>query len=71
MAFVGGDFSTNNILASVQYEKEDLCICLTEDYQFVLTQDQQRCVPNETTKDYSKILGITDVSGEDYGCNCC
>ena len=62
-----------NILASAQYGKEDVCLCMTKDYKFVLTQNSGGCVDNEATKDYSKILGIPDVTEEndDYGCSCC
>ena len=67
-------FSTN-ILATALYLKEDVCICITKDYKFVLTQNDGSC-SNETTKDYSKILGIPDVTeetGEDNkdACWCC
>ena len=59
---------SNDILASAIYTKEDVCICLTKDYKFVLTQNNDGC-SDETTKDYSKILGIPeDESGE---CCCC
>ena len=64
--------SSPNILASAQYQKEEVCLCITRDYKFVLTQDFAECLA-ETTKDYSKILGIPDVTedNDDYGCNCC
>ena len=72
LTHLGSDLSGNNILASVSYDKEDVCICITKDYKFVMTQNQGGC-SNETTKDYSKILGIPDVTGEyeDYNCACC
>ncbi len=54
------------ILASAAYNKEDVCLCITKGYQFVLTQNGG-CNNNETTKDYSKILAIPEV---DY-CSCC
>ena len=58
----------NNILASAQYTKEDVCLCITKDYRFVLTKNDCGLV-NETTKDYSKILGIPE---DDSGaCTCC
>ncbi len=61
-----------NILAIAYYNKEDVCLCLTKDYKFVLTQDDGGCSSNWTTRDYSKILGITDVTGNsDYQCYCC
>ena len=72
-----GDFvsGSNNILAYVQYSKEDVCICITKDYKFVLRQNYSGCVDNSTTKDYSKILGIPDVTEDTsspyYPCACC
>ena len=71
--YLGGYMSeSHNILASTRYTKEDVCLCITKDYKFILTQDVDGCA-NETTKDYSKILGIPDVTEEndDYGCTCC
>ncbi len=58
------------ILARAQYLKEDVCVCITKDYNFVLTQGECTDTPS---KDYSKILGIPDVTEEndDYGCSCC
>ena len=69
---LSGQLSGPNILASASYTKEDVCICLTKDYKFVLTQNDSGCT-NETTKDYSKILGIPDITEEndEYGCSCC
>ena len=62
-------FTRDYLLASAQYMKEDVCLCITKDYQFVLTQNDGGCVDNEATKDYSKILGIPeDESGD---CMCC
>ena len=59
---------SNDILATATYNKEDVCLCITKDYKFVLTQNQDGCNA-ETTKDYSKILGIPeDESGD---CFCC
>ena len=71
-AYQPADMSGNpKILASAQWKKEDVCICITKDYKFVLTQNDSGC-SYETTKDYSKILGIPDVSGnDDYDCFCC
>ena len=61
-----------NTLAIAYYNKEDVCLCLTKDYKFVLTQDVDGCWADETTKDYSKILGIPDVTGDaNYDCSCC
>ena len=67
-----GTSCDNHILASAQYNKEDVCVCITKDYKFILTQNDQTCT-TEATKDYSKILGITDVTddNEDYSCYCC
>ncbi len=64
--------SSPNILASAQYQKEEVCLCITRDYKFVLTQNSDGCKA-EATKDYSKILGIPDVTedNDDYGCYCC
>ena len=60
----------NNILASAVYTKEDVCLCITKDYNFVLTQGTCSDTPS---KDYSKILGIQDVTedNDDYECYCC
>ncbi len=68
---LGSTFTySSKILATTQYSKEDVCICMTKDYQFILRQNQD--CGNETTKDYSKILGIKDVSEDDnYECACC
>ncbi len=65
---VYGDF-----LANARYTKEEVCICITKDYKFVLTQsDEADCSNQGATKDYSKILGIPDVTDDDeYGCACC
>ena len=73
--FVGGMFSySSNILATAQYSKEDVCICITKDYNFVISTNDG-CHGSETSKDYSKILGIPDVREEDNspyaGCGCC
>ena len=72
---LGGFISGPNILATAQYNKEDVCLCITKDYQFILTQNDSGCA-NETTKDYSKILGIPNVSDTmgyagDESCICC
>ena len=69
----GGMSGRPIILASAQYQKEDVCLCITKDYKFVLAQNSDGCQA-ETTKDYSKILGIPDVTEENddkYGCHCC
>lgn len=63
----GGPSINENILASAMYQKEDVCICLTKDYQFVLSQNQ--CDMKQTTKDYSKILGIPEDENDE--CFCC
>ena len=54
-----GDFvsGSNNILASIQYSKEDVCMCITKDYNFVMYRNGS-CHGSDTSKDYSKILGI-------------
>lgn len=61
-------------VAAAQYSKEDVCLCITKDYQFVLTQNDAGCggAP-ETTKNYSQILGIPDVTEhyDEYKCACC
>ena len=67
-----GVFSFDSkILASAQYNIKDVCVCITTNYQFVLTQNEG-CGP-EATKKYSKILGIPDVTddNENYNCYCC
>lgn len=66
---------TTEVLASAQNCKEDVCVCMTKDYQFVLTQNDGQC-RDEATKDYSKILGIPDVTDTmgyegDKSCVCC
>ncbi len=68
--FIGDMLGCNNILASASYIKEEVCLCITKDYKFVLTQhDEADCSNNGATKDYSKILGIPeDESGD---CVCC
>ena len=62
--FLSGDTSnSNNILASAIYLKEDVCLCITKDYKFVLKQGVGSGIaPN---KDYSKILGIPDVTEDE------
>ena len=70
---LGGEMTeVPNILAVARYAKEDVCLCITKDYKFVLTQNDGDCA-DETTKNYSKILGIPDVTedNEDYSCYCC
>ena len=68
---LGGEFSGSSILANTRYLREDVCLCITKDYQFVLTQNEG--CGDETAKDYSKILGIPDVTedNDDYECYCC
>ena len=65
--------NSSNNLAAAQYNKEDVCICITKDYKFILTQNDGGCSARETTRDYSKILNIPDVTQEydKYGCSCC
>ena len=65
-----GPSNSSDILATAQYMKEDVCLCITKDYNFVLEQyDDGECIDKGATKDYSKILGIPqDESGE---CCCC
>ena len=65
--------SDPKIMARAQYKKEDVCLCITKDYKFVLTQDDGGCIGNDTTRDYSKILGIPDITedNDDYDCYCC
>ena len=72
ISFGGFLGAPNNILAIAKYIKEEVCLCITKDYKFVLTQkDEADSSNNAATKDYSKILGIPDVTDDDYGCNCC
>ena len=65
--------NNKDILATATYAKEEVCLCITKDYKFILTQDYDTCVGVPTTKDYSKILGIQDVTEENdvYDCWCC
>ena len=46
-----------SILSVARYYQEDVYVCLTSDYKFV-THQNEGCEENETSKDYSKILGI-------------
>ena len=71
--FGGGLSDYADTLASASYNKEEVCICITRDYKFILSQyDEANCSMNGATKDYSKILGILDVTEKDgYVCNCC
>ena len=61
-----GTSCENNILASVQYVKEDVCVCITKNYQFVLVQES---CDGTVTRDYSKILGIPEDTNDE--CYCC
>ncbi len=70
--------NVKNILANALYIKEEVCVCITKDYKFVLTQSNEAdCSNNGATKNYSKILGIPDVSEncddseEEICCSCC
>ena len=62
----------NPSLVGAAYLKEDVCICITKGYQFVLVENIDGCA-RETTRDYSKILGIQNVTDENdtYNCHCC
>ena len=67
---------TKNVLASASYFNEEVCLCITKDYKFVLTQDNDGCGMPATTRNYSKILGIPDISDtmicdESENNNCC
>jgi len=73
---LGNASNSNNILASALYTKvlstrEDVCLCITKDYKFVLSQG---AFFNTPSKDYSKILGIPDITFDSdspyYDCNC-
>ncbi len=68
--FLGGQMSSDKMLASANYVKEDVCLCITKNYKFVLSQGECSDTPS---KKYSEILGIPDVTddNEDYGCYCC
>ncbi len=59
-------------LVGAAYLKEDVCICITKGYQFVLVENVDGCA-RETTKDYAQILGIPNVTddNENYNCHCC
>lgn len=64
-----------NILATALYKGEDICLCITTKYQFVFTKNDGECW-SETSKNYSKILGIQDVTdtmgyGGEGSCTCC
>ena len=71
--YTSADFDPNpNLLAKAQYWKENVCLCLTKDYNFVLTQGDCADTPG---KDYSKILGIPDITEDEdspyFPCSCC
>lgn len=70
--FAPGD--NDNILSSANYTKEEVCICLTTNYKFVLAQSTESdCSLKGATRNYSQILGITDISEENCedGKPCC
>ncbi len=72
--FVINNVYEPSVLANGNYIKEDVCVCVTTDYKFVMTQNDG-CT-YDTTKDYSKILGIEDITDnnceEGYPCcTCC
>ena len=65
---LGGD---KILLGRAEYRNEDVCLCITKNYEFILSQNQDGCADN-ATKDYSKILGIPNVTDDDeYYCACC
>ena len=59
-----------DILAIASYRKDDVCICITTNHQFVLGQHLGYGCSNTTSsgRNYAKILGITDVGDV---CVCC
>ena len=64
----------NIILAQAGYLKEDVCVCITKDYHFVLSINN--CDSTPASKNYSKILGLPNVDEEGesspyYACACC
>ena len=66
--------SSPKILASAQYYKEDVCICITNNHSFILNLNQ--CTDKPTTKNYSEILSIPDVTNDETSiyydeCWCC
>ena len=66
---ISGDvMGSSEILATAQYSKEDVCVCITKDYKFVLSQNRSGCT-YEVTKNYSKILNIPEDETGD--CWCC
>ena len=74
----GGMSSDSKTLASALYLKEDVCICITDKYQFVMTQNDGGCYGTvEATRNYSEILDIPDVTSQNtceedgYCCFCC
>ena len=79
--FYNTNDSMLNMLATAQYIKENVCICITKDYKFVLTQyEEDDCgAKSGATKDYAKILGIPNItdtmicdgSEDDNCCICC
>ena len=58
--------SSTQVLASAQYLKEDVCLCITKNYNFVLSQGE---CDNTPSKDYSKILDVPEDENGD--CYCC
>lgn len=55
--------------ASVQYLKEDVCICYLDTGEIVITQDDGGCGGDTPSLDYAKLLNLREASGEE--CCCC
>ena len=61
----------SNILGIATYKKEGVCICLKDNYEFII-KEEEGCYAEGTTYDYAKILGLREVpEDETEGCCCC
>ena len=58
-------------VASAGYKREDVCMCLLDSGEFVISQgdDEQGCGPKDPTLDYAKLLQLREVGYEE--CTCC
>ena len=64
--------SDSNILGTATYQKESVCICLKDNYEFIIKQEDGCGAPDGTSYDYAKILGLREVpENENEGCCCC
>ena len=68
---IASSFGNLTAAASASYKREDVCMCLVDSGEFVISQgdDEQGCVPQGPTMDYAKLLQLREVGYEE--CNCC